>query len=70
MERFNDFFGGNITHQSILCKWTASQSAEGRIEATATGIVGGENFLGSFVGTAMQMHANIKVVVFVEDGSN
>jgi len=54
-----DFFGGDVSDEAILGEGAAAKTAKGSIEAAAAGIVGGEDFGGSFGARAVQVHADV-----------
>src|SRR5579871_421373 len=63
---FYDFFRRNVSNQSILREWAASESAECRVKTAATCVVGSQDFFSRLVRATVQMDSDIKVVVLVE----
>ena len=50
---------GILPDQFVAGERAAAQAGERAIEATASGLVGGENFFGGAVGAAVQVHADL-----------
>src|SRR5262249_43960024 len=57
-------FGGDVSHQKILCKWTAAEATDGAVEAAAAGVVGSQDLFQGRIRPAVQMHADLEVAEF------
>src|SRR5579871_4389353 len=65
-QSLNDFFGRDISNQSVLSERAAAKATDGGVESAAAGIIRSLNLLDSLVGTAVQMHSNLKIVILVQ----
>src|SRR5262249_34861814 len=58
------------SYQFVLREWTTTKPAEGRVEAAATGVIGGQNLRGRLIRAAVQVNADFEIVVALHNGRN
>src|SRR5580692_1946079 len=62
-KRLDHFLRGDVPHQGILREGAPAESAEHRIKPAAPRVVGRQYFLDGLIGAAVQVNADVKIVV-------
>src|SRR5207249_1870212 len=63
LERFENYFAGNIPDERILGEGTSAEPADGGVETPASCIVSGQHFRGRLRARAVQVSANVKPAI-------
>src|SRR4051812_25902567 len=69
-KRCKKIFSGDISDERILCEGAAAEPADSGIEAPRASVVCGEKFLHRGIRPAVQMNADLKMVIAGDDSAD